>query len=436
MYFDLSITLSLTEHSNQESMQQHPTYYKSSSDEEAPPQLTFEETSCTSQQNMNGDREHFIDNVSVEHGEDDQRVAFHTEDDIEDGLAKRNEWEEEAERNQVLKEQDAGTLRRSQLVKDVTDEEVDDAKTAAVVVACQNDMKSEVMKASHSDESGKKKTVSRQHADRESTSVIELQHEADSLSFTEKLAMTPPSLIAHTRLLAAPGAQRIGGGRNPSLGNSVISEQHDSPDESTSIRTDGTDDYLLYAESERMSNEFFVAELFTALRDRVLLVEGVRMDDLRKRDRILRTLVCLLIVVALIAVTATAGFITRGFSSSTSRSPRNPSNTTMGSNTHHGTPLGPSIPTDPDEVYVPIVSRLNETIADSLINTEYEGFTIMDTLAGQLFLETVNRTDTNFTFFSVGSMEKITEGIDPSIVGIYLSKSWIGHAVRMSVVCD
>jgi hypothetical protein len=44
-------------------MQQHPAD-KSSDDEEAPPQYPLEESS--SQQNKNGDREHFIDGVSVE----------------------------------------------------------------------------------------------------------------------------------------------------------------------------------------------------------------------------------------------------------------------------------------------------------------------------------------------------------------------------------
>jgi hypothetical protein len=44
-------------------MQENPTH-KSSSHEEAPPKYPLEETS--SQQNKNGDREHFIDGVSVE----------------------------------------------------------------------------------------------------------------------------------------------------------------------------------------------------------------------------------------------------------------------------------------------------------------------------------------------------------------------------------
>ena len=130
----------------------------------------------------------------------------------------------------------------------------------------------------------------------ESTSLIELQHESDChvlddrdkasplrLSLTEILAITPPSLIAHTRLLPEPGAQRIGG-RNLSLLNSVISEQHESPAEpsligvrtmdfpgrGTSGRTDVTGDDIPYAESERMSSDFFVAELFIAFRDRFL----------------------------------------------------------------------------------------------------------------------------------------------------------------------
>jgi hypothetical protein len=92
------------------------------------------------------------------------------------------------------------------------------------------------------------------------------------------------------------------------------------------------------------------------------------------------------------------------------------------------TPLDPSTPTDPHEVpFHPA------TIAESLRIPAYDGFTLIDTFAGQLFLETVNRTDTNFTFFSVGKMVKLFDGIDPSILGMYVSESWIGHIVSMTV---
>jgi hypothetical protein len=192
-------------------------------------------------------------------------------------------------------------------------------------------------------------------------------------------------------------------------------------------------DDILNAESERMRSDFFVPELVMVRRDRFLLVEGVRTDDFRKRYRTLWTLFFFLIFV-LIAVAA--GLITRRFSSSTPTRSPNPSNTTMGSST----PLGPgtipvpSTPTDPNKSYFAGTVRLDETIADSLTITRAETFTIVDTFAGQLFLETVNRTDTNFTFFSIGRTASIFEGVDPSYVGLYIMESWIGHAVSMAVV--
>jgi hypothetical protein len=99
------------------------------------------------------------------------------------------------------------------------------------------------------------------------------------------------------------------------------------------------------------------------------------------------------------------------------------------------TTLDPSTPTDPNEFNFAIVPHLNETIADSLMkpNEIYGGFTIVDTFAGQLFLETVNRTDTNFTFFHVGVTALVAEAVGPSTVGFYLSESWIGHIVSMNV---
>jgi hypothetical protein len=101
----------------------------------------------------------------------------------------------------------------------------------------QDDVKPQAMKALQSDERGEE-TLS-QH-DWESTSLTELQHEALShvlddrdkaspprLSFTEELAMMPPSLLSHTRLPTAPGAHRIAGW-NLSLENSFMSEQDEN----------------------------------------------------------------------------------------------------------------------------------------------------------------------------------------------------------------
>jgi Leucine-rich repeat (LRR) protein len=103
----------------------------------------------------------------------------------------------------------------------------------------QFEAKLEATKALQSDKSGNK-TLSQHDLEvaLESTSLTELQYEALShvlddcdkslgRSLTEELAVTPPSLLSHTRLPTALGAQRIGG-RNVSLGNNIMSEQHDN----------------------------------------------------------------------------------------------------------------------------------------------------------------------------------------------------------------
>ena len=204
--------------------------------------------------------------------------------------------------------------------------------------------------------------------------------------------------------------------------NSNVVRMMDFSGRSTIDRTDGTGNDLLYAESVNMPHDFFVAnELSMAPKDRFLMVEEVRTNDLSKRSRTLLTLVCVLIVFMLIAVAA--GFITRGITSSTSRSP-NPSNSTMVTST----PL--------DETFASKrLSRLNMTIADSMVIKRIgQGLTITDTFAGQLFLETVNRTDTNFTFFGIASSAKIFGDVDPSFLGLAMSESWIGHMVSLTVV--
>jgi uncharacterized surface protein with fasciclin (FAS1) repeats len=189
------------------------------------------------------------------------------------------------------------------------------------------------------------------------------------------------------------------------------------PERTTSIRTDDTGDELLYAETMNTPSDFFVAELSRAPNDQFLVIDGVHTDDL-KRYRTLWTLVCILVL--FVVITLAAGLITRRITSSTSRSP-NPSNATM----------DPSTPLVPVETLVPAQApRLNLTIADSLkIGGRNKGFTIVDMFAGQIFLETVNRTDTNFTFFGITRGAKIFEGVDPSLLGKITSPSWSGHIV-------
>jgi hypothetical protein len=375
------------------------------------------------------DDEHFDTNIEdwlAKRNELEERNRVREQDshfdtNIEDWLAKRNELEE---RNRV-REQYSG-IRRSQLVKDGTDEQVDDAKIAAIA-AYQNDVKPESMKASQSDESGKKTLIQR---DWESTSLNELQDEAYShvlydrakssplrLSFTEELAVTPPSLLAHFRLPAAPGAQRIGG-TNLHLGNTIISEgqgeRYGADHEEVELPSIEMDASVRVFERRNTQTNWCLAELSPPMKD-PLVIEGVRTaNPWRRRALIALGAISLTSLVALSAGLVTSRLLAVNWGSDRQTTP--PSTQSDNASPRTISPL----------------SNPNWTYADYWLHEEARGVAIgifLSSVRRQMFLRMANRTDTNFTFFSAVDDAKVLEGISPSLLSKAFLPEWTGHAV-------
>ena len=74
-----------------------------------------------------------------------------------------------------------------------------------------------------------------------------------------------------------------------------------------------------------------------------------------------------------------------------------------------------------------IYLNLNRTIADALV--EGQGPTISLVPGGRLFIELMNNTDTNFTFFGIVKGLKLPEGDVTFLVSKLVSTLWRSHMV-------
>jgi hypothetical protein len=70
---------------------------------------------------------------------------------------------------------------------------------------------------------------------------------------------------------------------------------------------------------------------------------------------------------------------------------------------------------------------VNLTIAQAILTDEDNFF--LKTVAGELFLEELNRTDVNVTFFGIKEGANLLEGVDPLLISKMISSLWTGHVV-------
>jgi uncharacterized surface protein with fasciclin (FAS1) repeats len=152
--------------------------------------------------------------------------------------------------------------------------------------------------------------------------------------------------------------------------------------------------------------------------DDKLLIHGVSTID-PKRRRIYTLVGCLALLSVL---TVVASFLVRSIISSASGSAVDDRSS---NGTFRASP-------DEDATIAPISDSLfrgnmNWTIAFCFAASD--GITVADSPGGQLFLETLNRTDTNFTFFGVTGKMNILEGTPISLITKMASPLWSGHTV-------
>ena len=164
------------------------------------------------------------------------------------------------------------------------------------------------------------------------------------------------------------------------------------------------------------TNDFYIAELTgTCQNDGLLVVDGVRTTN-PKMKRMLQVL-CAIAVASVLAVVA--GMITTRLV--------NPAPVAIGMPSSSNESLARPV------FYVPL-GNLNWTIAEAAIAAENTGqfptAMFVPPLRRQLFFDRFNRTDVNFTCFTVQSSGiQIFDGLDISLLSKMLTDPWIGHVV-------
>jgi uncharacterized surface protein with fasciclin (FAS1) repeats len=178
-----------------------------------------------------------------------------------------------------------------------------------------------------------------------------------------------------------------------------------------------------YANTSR--SDFYVAELSPG-EDRRLVIEGVKTVNPRTR----RICVAVGLILVACALAVGAGMITTIITdSSSSRRQSGANNVTMSANNNASATVSPAAL---DETHV-AHGNLNWTIAESMIDAAGAGSIVswfLSTVNGQIFVETLNRTDTSFTSFAIMSDAKPLDALIPlSVVTKVVTPLWYGHFV-------
>lgn len=229
-----------------------------------------------------------------------------------------------------------------------------------------------------------------------------------------------------------PGAYNVkqrAQGEIPSWGQQHDDDNHDHDNDTLSQElspprdclSEGTDSHNV----EPSHDCSIVDAKLTELPDNQLLIQGVKVTSQWHR----RLYLCvggslaLAILATLVAIGATK-LLTKSRSQSLSNHSKQtimppPLNTTTNST-----------------LFVTSISQkqgnLSWTIADDMANDE--GLSLTSFAGGRLFLDLVNNTDLNFTFFGIQKNANILDGVDPSLISKLVSPLWSGHAVCISNV--
>ena len=145
-----------------------------------------------------------------------------------------------------------------------------------------------------------------------------------------------------------------------------------------------------------------------------MVIEGVKTNDDKRRA------VCVLflgyIALASIAATAIIAIISSGVPPSGSRSIP-PTQV-------------PVIPGSNSTMAYTSVSSCNENSKIANVLADSRGLSVSMVPGGRLFIELMNRTDTNFTFFGIDKDAGIPDSSDSFLVSKLVSPLWSSHMVR------
>jgi len=172
------------------------------------------------------------------------------------------------------------------------------------------------------------------------------------------------------------------------------------------------------------SHDFFVAEASAQIPDAPLLIEGVKTaNPMHQRICIIFGSLVFFSVVAM-----SVGIITHVITSSSHSSHVHSSNTSMASNSPSGvyesyqaSTSGPSTS--------PYGGNINWTISEGFYSQPNLASSILLSKGGNVFLDTLNRTDTNFTVFGFSKWASLPESVPLTLVTKMIGSLWSGHVL-------
>jgi hypothetical protein len=182
--------------------------------------------------------------------------------------------------------------------------------------------------------------------------------------------------------------------------------------------------------NNKQANDFYVAELLPPRDDNILLIEGVvRPVDSRTRRACLA--VGFLVLLAIISVVAAK--ITTWISSSSPASSNTPASTPGDSQEGRESLLGNN--TLSSVATHQVLGNSSWTFADAIAASGKQGGIVgwyVSTINGKIYLDMINRTDTNFTIFGISRKVNIFDGEFSSLLIKIVTPLWYGHFVSVS----
>jgi hypothetical protein len=211
-----------------------------------------------------------------------------------------------------------------------------------------------------------------------------------------------------------------------SRGNSDDDDSMDSSQESKQSSSGGNDEAVSDVETAAHVG-ILTAEIARSLTDELILIDGVRTINPKFRRLCLVLGFLVLFIVVAVSAASITSWLTPSSDYLSSSSPDKNEPTKTSAPAFRDARAPPAM--------TPTGSRgnLSWTIADSLIDAQAAGSIVswfLSTINGQIFLETMNRTDTNFTTFAVMSDAKPLDALIPLAVIIkVVTPLWYGHFV-------
>ena len=249
--------------------------------------------------------------------------------------------------------------------------------------------------------------------------VAAIHHDESASSKIIPAASPPPSESngEQVQVQMQPGAyfsHRRARGEIPSWAQNDTNVQDEEAPTGTATATATTDDDGIH----QSHGDPFVAEVITTETDdnaAQFVIEGVKVRS--NNHRLPLSSFIFIVVVVVVSVSLATFMITNLFHSMESN--------IATSSTATGSPASSPIGENHYDQW---------TISEYLFHDVKEGPSVAKLDAGKLFLEMLNRTDVNFTYFGVANTATLLSNVELSLIAKLLKSSWNGHVVSFQML--